>query len=115
MELQFANILNEGEASTALQQQMTEGEFWLYQSPFTIIHQCGFMHDPEQSVCIAGRMEEEDDSVTLSAWHITQVATGTDYDYYLADVGHSGKRGVLSEKERESFDTNGIGGILLVS
>ncbi len=108
MDLQFTNILSEGEASPALQQQLTEGEFWLYQSPFTIIHQCEFMHDPEQAVCIIDRMEEDDVSATVSGWHINQVAEGTDYDFYLADVGHSGKRGVLSEKEREGFDTNGI-------
>lgn len=109
-DLHFQSSLSEGEyqPSNEWRQQLTEGEFWLYQSPFTIIYLAGMSYTIEDMPHTFARMEEEDSTVTFDAQSISMVSAGTSYDFALASVGHSGKRGGISETQRVSFDDNGL-------
>ena len=110
MDLHFQNIMSEGdfEPANSLNQHLSDGEFWAYQPPFTLVYRMNQGYTPREGVYVYGRMAEDVTTVTLDAHDLTQVAAGTGYDFYFADIGHSGKRGDVSDYRRIFFDDNGM-------
>ena len=110
MELQFQTSLSEGEFEPAhsMFQHLSDGEFWAYQPPFTLVYKMTRDHTVRDGVYVYGRMDEDDTTVVLDGHDLKGGPAGLGFDFYFADIGHSGERGQYSEYRRIFFTGAGM-------